>query len=106
MRLPVDTNLVNFICAGAPEPVVDFESRRPKTDESGTPLYQVVLVAMSDGVAEVIAVKVPGEPKGLAQGAPVRLTGLVAVPWSMGERSGVAYRASRVEPASPARSGS
>ena len=106
MRLPIDTNLVSFICAGAPEAVVDFESRRPKTDETGTPLYQVALVAMSDGVAEVIAVKVPGEPKGISQGAQVRPTGLIALPWAMGDRSGVAYRATRIEPVAPARAGS
>jgi len=103
MRLPIDTNLVSFICAGNPEPVVDFETRRPKTDEAGNPLYQVPLVAMSDGAAEVIAVKVPGEPKGVSQGAQVRLSGLVALPWAMGDRSGVAYRASKVEPVAPTR---
>jgi len=85
---------------------VDFESRRPKTDEHGTPLFQVALVAMSDGAADVIAVKVPGEPKGLAQGAHVRPAGLVAVPWTMGERSGVTFRATRIEPIAPARAGS
>jgi hypothetical protein len=106
MRLPIDTNLVSFICAGNPEPVVDFESRRPKTDESGTPLFHVALVAMSDGVAEVIAVKVPGEPKGITQGAQVRPAGLVAVPWAMGDRSGIAYRASRIEPVTPTRAAS
>jgi hypothetical protein len=106
MRLPVDTNLLSFICAGTAEPVVDYESRRPKTDENGTPLFQVALVAMSDGVAEVIAVKVPGEPKGVTQGAQVRLAGLVAVPWAMGDRSGIAYRATHIEANPPARTGS
>jgi hypothetical protein len=98
MRLPIDTTNLGFICAGNPEAVVDFDTRRPKTDETGTPLFAVPLVAMADGTAEVISVKVAGEPKGVATGAPVRLAGLVALPWSMGDRSGVAYRATRIEP--------
>jgi hypothetical protein len=102
MRLPIDTTELSFICAGTPEAVVDFESRRPKTDENGQALFQVPLVAMSDGVAEVIAVKVGGQPAGLVQGGPVRITGLTALAWQMGDRSGVAYRAARLEPATPA----
>ena len=43
-------------------------------------------------------------PKGVTQGATVRVTGLVATPWSMGDRSGVAYRAAQIEPAAPSRS--
>ena len=53
---------------------------------------------MADGAAEVISVKVAGEPKGITQGATVKVTGLVATPWTMGERSGVAYRATQLEP--------
>ena len=111
MRIPVDTGRVSFICAGTPEPVVEFESRRPKTDSNGVALFQVALVAMTDGEAEVTAVKVPGEPKGLDQGGPVRLHGLTALAWVMGDRDGVAYNATGIETAtgptpSPAKSGS
>lgn len=35
MKLPVDTSSMSFICATSPSSVVDFESRRPKTDENG-----------------------------------------------------------------------
>jgi hypothetical protein len=101
MRLPIDTTNLGFICAGEPEAVVDYDTRRPKTDETGIPLYAVPLVAMADGTAEVISVKVAGEPKGVGQGNPVRLAGLVALPWAMGDRSGVAYRAARIEPVRP-----
>jgi hypothetical protein len=104
MKLPIDTEALAFICAGQPEACVDFETRRPKTDEAGVALYQVPLVAMADGVAEVIAVKVPGEPRGLVQGGPVRISGLTALAWSMGDRSGIAYRATRLEAATPTRS--
>jgi len=60
MRLPVDTSAIAFLCAVEAEPVVDFETKRPRADENGEPLYMVQLIAMSDGAADIIAVKVPG----------------------------------------------
>ena len=93
MKLPVDTSAIAFLCAVEAEPVVDFETKRPRADENGEPLYLVQLIAMTDGAAEILAVKVPGLPSGLRQGHPVKVTGLVAQPWSMNDRAGVAFRA-------------
>jgi hypothetical protein len=101
VRLPVDTSAIAFLCAVEAEPVVDFETRRPKADENGEPLYVVQLIALTDGAAEILAVKVPGLPSGLRQGHPVKVSGLVAQPWTMADRSGVAFRAARIEPAVP-----
>jgi hypothetical protein len=103
MRLPIDTSAISFLCALAPEPVVDFETRRPKADENGEPLYVVQLLVMGEESADLIAVKVPGVlSSGLRQGHPVKVTGLVAQPWTMNDRAGVAFRAARIEPAVPA----
>jgi hypothetical protein len=100
MKLPVDTSAIAFLCAVEAEPVVDFETKRPRADENGEPLYMVQLIAMSDGAADIIAVKVPGAPgPGIRQGHPVKVSGLVAQPWTMQDRSGVAFRAARIEPA-------
>jgi len=101
MKLPVDTSAIAFLCAVEAEPVVDFETKRPRADENGEPLYVVQLIAMTDGAADIIAVKVPGMPSGLRQGHPVKVLGLVAQPWTMADRSGVAFRAARIEPAVP-----
>jgi hypothetical protein len=102
MRLPIDTSAISFLCALAPEPVVDFETRRPKADENGEPLYVVQLLVMGEESADLIAVKVPGVlSSGIRQGHPVKVTGLVAQPWSMNDRAGVAFRAAKVEPAVP-----
>jgi hypothetical protein len=99
MKLPIDTSAIAFLCALAPEPLVDFETRRPKADENGEPLFVVQLLAMGDGSADLLAVKVPGVPSsGIRQGLPVKVHGLVAQPWTMNDRSGVAFRAARVEP--------
>jgi hypothetical protein len=35
----------------------------------------------------------------IRQGIPVKVHGLVAQPWTMADRSGVSFRAARVEPA-------
>ena len=102
MKLPVDTSAIAFLCAVEAEPVVDFETKRPRADENGEPLYMVQLIAMTDGAAEIIAVKVPGMPsQAIRQGHPVKVSGLVAQPWAMQDRSGVAFRAARIESAVP-----
>ena len=100
MRLPIDTAAIAFLCALAPEPMVDFETKRPRADENGEPLYVIQLLAMGDGSADLLAVKVPGLPSpAVRQGAPVKVSGLVAQPWTMADRSGVSFRAAKVEPA-------
>ena len=99
MKLPVDTSSIAFLCALEPQPVLDFETRRPRADENVEPLYVVQLIALAEGAAEILAVKVPGLPSGIRQGHPVKVHGLVAQPWTMNDRSGVAFRAARVEPA-------
>ena len=39
MKLPVYTSAIAFRCAVEAEPVVDFETKRPRADENGEPLY-------------------------------------------------------------------
>lgn len=102
MKLPIDVSGMTFLSASAPEPVVDFESKRARVDENGQPLFSVQIVALVDGGAEVLAVKVAGEPVKVGQGVPVKLVGLVATPWSMGDRSGVSFKAERIEPVTAA----
>jgi hypothetical protein len=100
VKLPIDTSAIAFVCAMQAEPVVDFETRRPKADENGEPLYVIQLLAMGEDSADLIAVKVPGIPSSaIRQGHPVKVTGLVAQPWTMADRAGVSFRAARIEPA-------
>lgn len=106
MKLPIDTAGMTFIAAGPPEAVVDFETKTAKLDESGQPLFGLQVVALVDGGADVLSVKVVGEPKGVAQGSMLKLAGLTAQPWAMGDRSGVAFRAARVETAGASRAAS
>ena len=99
MKLPVDTSAITFLCALEPQPVLAFDTKQPRADENGEPLYVVQLIALAEGEAEILAVKVPGVPSsGIRQGHPIKVHGLVAQPWSMNDRSGVAFRAARIEP--------
>ena len=99
MKLPVDTSAIAFLCALEPQPVLAFDTKQPRADENGEPLYVVQLIALGEGEAEILAVKVPGMPsQAIRQGHPVKVTGLVAQPWSMNDRAGVAFRAARIEP--------
>ncbi len=43
-------------------------------------------------------VTLTGWPWRRPEGHPVKVTGLVAQPWTMNDRAGVAFRAARVEP--------
>ncbi|MGH8997651.1 MAG: hypothetical protein ACRDYB_16775 [Acidimicrobiales bacterium] len=97
MRLPVDTSAVNFVTAGPAEPALDFDTKAQKTDD-GQPVFNVHLFALGGGSRDVITVKLTGTPKGLGEFTPVRVSGLVATTWSMGERSGVSFKASSIEP--------
>lgn len=106
MRMPIDTSGLTFLMVGSPLPVRDYETGQAKGDKDGVPLYQVRLVAMGPDEAEVIAVKVAGQPTGLVSNQPVKVTELTAQPWNIGEKSGVAFRASRIEAAIPTRNGS
>ena len=103
MKLLVDTSSIAFLCALEPQPLLAFDTKQPRADENGEPLFVVQLIALGEGEAEILAVKVPGQPgPGIRQGHPVKVHGLVAQPWTMNDRSGVAFRAARVEPAVPA----
>ncbi|MHB8506491.1 MAG: hypothetical protein ACYDEN_12365 [Acidimicrobiales bacterium] len=100
MRLPIDTTAMGFIAAGAPAPVLEFDTGRPKVDPNGLPLFAVGLMAMADGAAEVITVKCAGEPQGMTAGVALRVVGLYREYYEVGERSGIPFRAATIEPAS------
>ena len=97
MRLPIDTQIVKFAAAGPAEPVLDYETRSPKVDENGTALFNVPLFAAGSGIKDSITVKVAGEPKGLSEFTPVKVTNLIATTWEVGTNHGVSFRADRIE---------
>src|SRR3954468_24938719 len=96
MKLPIDTSGMTFMCAAPARPVTDFDTGQQKADVNGELLFNLQVVALDEDGAQILSVKVPGDPK-VGQGTMLRLLGLVAMPWSMNDRSGVAFRANRVE---------
>ena len=106
MKLPLATSAMTFFAVAPPEQVKDFETKQPRTDESGAPLFSTQLVALFNGEAEVIPVKVAGDPGPFEQGTPLRVTGLMAQPWTMGDRSGISFRAEKIESLNSARKAS
>ncbi|MFC4244883.1 hypothetical protein ACFOYW_16030 [Gryllotalpicola reticulitermitis] len=97
MRLNINTAGVVFLATRPAEQRTDRETGAVRIDrESGLPLFQVQVAALDSSGGEVLAVSVPGQPQGVTVGSPVVIEGLVAIPWSQGERSGVAYRATAI----------
>ena len=98
-RLPIDTTAITFAVAEEPRRLSDFDTKQPKVNESGEQLFSVSLLATSAVELAIIAVKVPGLVEKLAVGEPVKVSGLVALPWSNSKGSGVSFSATRIEPA-------
>lgn len=99
MRLKLDTSATRFIVTRPAEQRLNFETGSPKIDTAtGLPLYAVQLLALDDSGGEVINVTVTGDPK-LTVTQPASVSGLVAIPWTQGDRNGVAYRAEAITPA-------
>ena len=97
MKLPIDTSSLDFLAVSTAEPVIDFDSKQQRVDNDGQAIFAVSVVAIGGEGADILVVKVAGEPKGLILGAPVKVTGLVATTWAMGDRHGVSFRADKVE---------
>lgn len=93
MKLNIDTTGVTFLCTREPQAKTDRETGAPKVDrETGEAQWQIQLAALDSTGGEVLNVTVSGRPD-VGVGSPVAVEDLVAIPWSQGDRSGVAYRA-------------
>src|SRR5215208_5080977 len=105
VRLPIDTSRLEFLVVAPAEPLRQYEEGKPReawaarTDVNGEVLWRVQLVALGDGEAEIIRVAVPGDPN-VSQGEMVRVDGMTAQAWEMDGRSGMAFRATAIQPAS------
>ena len=49
MRSPIDTSAVKFAAAGPAEPVLDFETHQPKTDEHAVPSFNFPVITPGTG---------------------------------------------------------
>lgn len=104
MRFKIDTEGVVLIVDGI-EGVTDRDSGAVVLDkETGKPLFIVQLMAIAAGEKpEPMSVRVPGQPSGIGIGSQARVRGLFARTWEMGDRHGLSFRATSIEPAPAAR---
>ena len=88
------------VCLIGPERKTDFETGEIKTDRDGKTLWVVGVSLREPGTRRAVTIDVTcsEEPRGVVEGAPVRLVGLVASEWEMGGRTGIAWRADLVLP--------
>jgi hypothetical protein len=107
MRIPVDTQKVQVLAIGQPTPVLDFTTKTPKVDQSGLPLFKVAVVLTGTGDRDdpttTITIAAATAPA-IKTGDRLVATELVASSWTFRdnsgrERSGVSFRAKRLEPA-------
>jgi len=98
MQLEIKTQGVDFVVSRAPVPKNDNDGRQKTDRETGAPLHVTELVAMDDTGAEVIKVTTAGEPK-ITKRQLVTVAKLVATPWTIDGRGGVAFRADSIVPA-------
>ena len=97
MQLEIKTEGVEFVVSRAPQPKNDNDGRQKADRDTGAPLHVTELVAMDDTGAEVIKVTTAGEPRVTAR-QPVTVVKLVATPWNIDGRGGVAFRAEALSP--------
>ncbi|MGW2424455.1 SCO3933 family regulatory protein [Streptomyces sp. NPDC001709] len=99
--IPVDTARLGVLrCAIAPEAKLSNpETQEVKRNRDGNPVWTVAVTVRQDGRRiSVIEIAVSGQPKGIEEGQIVKVTGLTAFAWSMGERHGVSFRAAAITP--------
>ena len=99
MQLELKTDGVEFVVSRAPQHKNDNDGRQKTDRETGAPLHVTELVAMDQSGAEVIKVTTAGEPK-VVKRQLVTVVKLVATPWNIDGRGGVAFRAEAITPMS------
>ncbi|MGH3901698.1 MAG: hypothetical protein ACRDTA_26280 [Pseudonocardiaceae bacterium] len=97
MQLEIKTEGVDFVVSRVPQPKNDNDGRQKADRETGAPLYVTELVAMDDTGAEVVKVTTVGEPR-VTKRQLVTAAKLVATPWNIDGRGGVAFRAEAITP--------
>jgi hypothetical protein len=98
MALPLDVSKVTVLCGGPPQPVLDRETGEHRSDRDGHLLYRTDVVVVGTGRPEVFGVRTPKEPKALALGAAVNVTGLTVSTFPTRDGgTGVFYEAASIE---------
>ena len=96
MRIKLDTSAIRFMITKPAAPKMDRDTRQQKVDKTtGALQWQLQVMALDETGGEILTVTLDSEPK-INVGEFVQLHDLVAIPWSQGDRSGVAFRAAGI----------
>lgn len=95
--MEIKTEGVDFVISRTPQPKNDNDGRQKTDRETGELLHVTELVAMDEAGAEVIKVTTAGQPR-VAKRQLVTVVKLVATPWTINGRGGVAFRADAIVP--------
>jgi hypothetical protein len=100
MRLPINTSEMTFQVISRPEPLRDPACGHARTTRRGAPVFMVQLLTSWNGSVGTISVEVTRQPSAdIRPGVVVEVAGLAAVSWTVGNRSGLVFRAERIAPA-------
>jgi hypothetical protein len=75
MDVPINTASLQALVTEPPRPRLDYQTKTPKTDPNGVPLWQVRVVLVDGKDSAPVRISVPGEPQ-VSVMQPVRLVGL------------------------------
>ena len=93
MRIKLDTSHIRFMITKPAAPKMDRDTRQQRVDKiTGALQWQLQVMALDETGGEILTVTLDCEPK-VNVGEFIQLHDLVAIPWSQGDRSGVAFRA-------------
>jgi hypothetical protein len=107
MPLPVDTNKLIILCGAEPSAMLDRDTGAPRTNQEGQPLFRAEVIVMGCGRPVVLGVRTAKEPKALAIGAPIQLTGFTVSTFTAKDGgTGVFYDADSIDPAKATRESS
>lgn len=109
LQLPIQVDQLHILLADEPRKSVEYTTKQQRTDQSGALLWDVPVVLLGPGGAQVARIRVPHEPKELKQGEMLRVQNLSVFYWETEGNSGISFRAERLErltPGAPAKHGS
>ncbi len=93
MQLPIAADVLKLEVTSEPRAVIDFETKTPKLDEKGRPLYAVRCLWDYGRSTEMITIKVPGPLPTFGHRVAVRATDLYATPWVNNGKDGISFSA-------------
>lgn len=97
LQLPLRTEELMILLAEPPRESVDFATKRPRADAEGRPLFEVPVVLIGSGGAQLARIRCPQVPRTAQQGQQLKVTALTAFYWETDGNSGISFRAERID---------